>query len=214
MRPIRAAAEFRKRFTAAGTIPEPLAETLRENMSFVLHDHSASDVVRRTAQTAFDNARQFREAGVTQLPVTGEVPTTSADIWLTATIGSPSTLERLALKQPTMPSILRVDTSSTDMTTCGQFFRAQAALTLPRREAAEIFVVGALTRPGGKSLELACRGPFHWPEQKDETLRALEWLIRTFVEQWCPQRRLWAGPAERLLPPGEIVAPEEDPTHR
>ena len=83
------------------------------------------------------------------------------------------------------------------------FFRAPARLALPDGNVC-VGIATLLVRPGGRTTQLALRGPFTWPEQEDEVVRALERLIQAYAGQWMPERGLWDLPAELLLP-GEIL---------
>jgi hypothetical protein len=65
--------------------------------------------------------------------------------------------------------------------------------------AARVGVAAIVLRPGARTTQLALRGPFAWPHEESDALRALERLIQAWVDQWTPARALWDAPAEAAL---------------
>jgi hypothetical protein len=123
---------------------------------------------------------------------------------LSATIGLPAELGRIAASTSTQPAVMLAD-AGTDGRGDALFFRAPARLRLPDFAVLRLVVAAAILRPGETSVDFVCRGPFRWPEERDAALQFLEDVIRSHIAQWMPPVALWDAPADVLLPAGEIV---------
>lgn len=187
------------------------------NLSFVLHEVSDSNVVRRTAEAAAlhaARARRVRPLDSSDIVVDGSlfVP----DEWFAVRIGYPHLLvEALALVGVDRRPIATIDRKPA--TESAPFFRAPADLALdPHHVVSQssatpatggieagrgrtVGVVALVARPGGSGAQLIVRGPYHLSGGVDPALRQLESLIQSYADQWMPERALWAAPAEVLL---------------
>jgi hypothetical protein len=128
----------------------------------------------------------------------------SVTAWLSAMVGVPhlfmNALRALGSLGP--HTLTRLDANDGPVS-AHTFFRASASLVLPRTGIERVGVGALVLRPDGHSTQLAIGGVFEWPTQHAEALRAVERLIQAYVDQWLPERALWAAPAETLLA-GEI----------
>lgn len=178
--------------------------TLRHNLSFVLHEHSASDAVTEMAHACERHARRIARLNLASLPSVPEAAATddAVDIWLTATLGLPAaTVPALSANGAT---VLFTDVHTGAATTELPFFRAPAQLSLPADTSLRVGVGALILRPGGASTRLITAGPFSWPAERAAAIRALECLIQRYADQWTPAAPLWPAPAETLLGPDEI----------
>ncbi|MFW6074816.1 MAG: hypothetical protein ACOC9Y_04425 [Chloroflexota bacterium] len=180
---------------------------LTENFSFVLHEHSRSATVQQAARESlgFHHGSEDRRT----LPLVDDPATIpAADIWLSVSLGLQEELLRLAARHPAQPRVTFVDAANGHNDDSVSFFRAPALLHLPDDLApAKVIVVSLPVRPGGLDAEIVHTGPFDWPADRDAILQSLETVVRRDVHQWIPPARLWSGPAEKLLPNGEIHDP-------
>lgn len=178
----------------------PSASILARNYSFVLHEPSSSHaVVELVAQQR--RRRVDRRNHVPPNSILGRADITSfrPDIVLTAQIGAPLVLQDLVNRIDPPPAVVTIE-AATSAASNREFFRAPASLTLPLAAAERVAVAAVVERPGGSSFQLIVSGPYRWPDEEHRVMRALEDLIRTYVDQWLPRRALWAAPAEKLLP--------------
>lgn len=180
----------------------PRDRDLRLNYSFVLHDASDSRAVLETLSAARRHAAWLstdRSAFGFPSTTLGAVDA-PATTWLSARVGLwsylPSALHDIAGEAP---SICFVD-GTTTRSACTSFFRAPALLNLPSDAAEQVAVAVLVARPGRHTSQLEMAGNFTWPGQETAALCALEACIQRHVAQWLPQRPLWAGPAEVVLP--------------
>lgn len=178
----------------------PSASILALNDSFVLHEPSSSravaDHVARQTRRRVDRRSYVPPASVLGI---GDVRTIRPDVVLTAQIGNPLALQDLLKRLDPPPAVVTIEQTSS-ATTSREFFRAPASLALPATPADRLVVAAVVERPGGSTFQLAMSGPYCWPDDEHRALRALEDLIRAYVDQWSPGRALWAESAEQLLP--------------
>lgn len=184
-----------RRLVGAGRL-RASQDDLALNLSFVLHERSDSDTVKRAARAIRQHAR--RRHTISGIVVDGPYMP-QVDLWLTANLGAPAALE-WALSQERYPSapihsIDQADAAPTD----AEFFRAPAKLSLPGMNPSQVGVAALVLRPGGRDHLLLVRGPFTWPDDQQRTLRMLESMIQAHVAQWMPAVPLWPAAAEDLL---------------
>ena len=182
---------------------------LRLNLSFVLHEHSQSETVTETAHACERHARRIAKLAPGSLPMiperTSSLPI--VDLWLTAMLGLPAaTVQTLSA---TGASVLFTDVHTETPTTAQPFFRATAQLSLPSDTQLQVGVGTVILRPGATSTILVTEGPFAWPSDRPAAIHALERLIEHYTDQWMPRASVWPSPAETLLGPDEIPAPEK-----
>lgn len=164
------------------------------NLSFVLHERSDSPAVRAALRAA--RAHAERRPIATTIIHDGEPPA-GVDVWLAPSTGVSTNLAKALTDHGATGPVFFIDDGQP--THSVPFFRATAELRLPA-DPGMAGVAALVQRPGGRSLQLITRGPFRWPQERAETLRALEVIIQAHVEQWTPARQLWTGPIEDLLP--------------
>jgi hypothetical protein len=180
-------------------------DTLRLNLSFVLHERSDSSTVVHAARACARHARQLRRVRMNGAPsfVVGEIPAAQPDAVLTASLGVPDllsdALQSAGVDHRSMP--LRVDAGNGSST--AELFRATAHLTLPDDSPRSVIAASLVLRPGGRDTQLNVIGPFDWPTDRPAALRAIELMIQAYVDQWIAPRQLWDLPAEEVLK-GEI----------
>lgn len=184
-------------------------QVLRQNLSFVLHEHSSSEAVIETANACERHARAIQDVsrgGIAIHDTPMRFPETGGLV-LTARIGAPELLATTLARRDPRLRLLFADhiPASTPPVT---FFRAEANLTLPASTEQPVVVAGMVMRPGYRSAHLVTHGPFEWPDDRRVILRSLEQLIQAHVDQWMPLQPLWPAPAESLLPASEIELPE------
>lgn len=188
-------------------------DTLRVNFSLVLHERSDSAAVAEHVNAAVGHAARIESGrfdGRATTPAIGfdELATMRPEVILTATVGLPRLTQRLARRCPGAPLLIVADRLNGGFSEV-EFFRATAALALPEIPVSRLTVAAAMLRPGARSVELVAHGPFAWPSERLAALRALEDLIRDYLPQWHPPRRLWPGPAEDVLPEFQVSMPPD-----
>lgn len=199
-RAISTAQTFAGSLRGLPTVPQAI---LADNVSLVLHEHSQSATVRETVR----GIQQFnrREFELRALPVVNlHDPLLAADVWLCPTVGLSERLFELAERQAKPPRLIRIDEPSENFSSTTRFFRADACLALPELQSCSVITIALPVRPGRNDSELVFDGPYSWPEQSDPIMQSLESLVLWYIEQWTPSIRLWAGPAEEVLPVHEI----------
>lgn len=184
-----------------GSVADPL---LCLNLSFVLHERSASDAVRACAVSVHRTRSRLERLSRAHLSATvvGD-PSMPFDVILTARLGAD---ESLALSLATlgaaaMRPVARIDSSDESLSE-HPFFRSPAALAMPMGRGRAV-VAALVLRPDGHTTHLHVAGYFDLPSETGAAICAVEGLIQTYADQWSPRRELWAGPAEELLP-GEV----------
>ena len=171
------------------------------NLSYVLHERSDSAAVLRTAKEALRHAKQASRVPAT-LPLVAPRPLpANVEVVLSAQLGLPARLAQVVRAQAPAAQLRFIDHLE-GSTAEVQLFRAPARLTLPYAPA-KVAVVAVVLRPGGESAQLSVAGPFEWPAQQADMLRAIEALLQSYPDQWFPREALWAEPAEDLLA-GEV----------
>lgn len=172
---------------------------LELNLSFVLHERSTSESVRRVASLCRRHAGQIHAVQLDRrrdLVLDGEW--FEPDLWIAPALGYPHLLPgALARNGSLSPEIITVDDGDGDAER--SFFRAPASLRLNRTSSGITGVAALVARPAGGGAQLILRGPFTLPDDLSLALRELESLIQSYADQWMPTRALWGAPAERLL---------------
>jgi hypothetical protein len=128
-----------------------------------------------------------------------EIEAMAPQVMLTATVGLPLRLGRLASDLATRPHVVIIDCPAFGGAEV-EFFRAQAELTLPDAVVERLVVAAVVLRPGERTLQISSAGSFSWPAERDNALVALETVIRETASQWHAPRALWKQPAELTLP--------------
>jgi hypothetical protein len=204
-------------------------ETLRLNISFVLREPSTSRAVQRAVRESrrFSRRRQKlarRFSSMSDAEFTSRVVMHTAmreslvslrvfpDI-VTASIGLPELLPRsitlAGFDEPSIPEaaahVVDGDANPEELREV-TLFNAPATLDIPATIGpdSQVLVAGLVVRPGEQGLMLAGRiieTPSEASDPLQDTLAApLEDLIRDFVDQWTPSRKLWGAPVEELVP--------------
>lgn len=164
----------------------------RVNFSMVLHERSDSRPVMHAIKAAAKVPSLSRSASHLR---DGD-PGLNVDAWLVPGLGYPDRVSSLLTSDA---PILFIDRES-DVSAVCTFFRAPARLVLPNDTCKTVGVAALIRRPGGKSLQIICRGPFAWTVERALALQTMEQLIQAHVDQWRPSARLWDHPAEEVLP--------------
>lgn len=175
---------------------------LEQNLSFVLHERSNSDAVRRTALAARRHASRTRMGSqVTHSTAICDGDRFSADHWLTASLGLPRDLPDVLFRDATNSPLLVPIDGDGPLRSQHTLFRAPADLALGSDlvPSGLIGVAALVARPGGHQAQLIVHGPFRLPEDFPVALRHVEALIQSYADQWMPERLLWSAPAEVLL---------------
>jgi hypothetical protein len=167
-------------------------ERMAVNLSFVLHEVSTSETVRRAVEISTRHKPACTQ--LVHIHNDGD-PALDVDLWFAPSIGTPSSI---ASALETETPVWQVD-QGTGSTRIVSFFGAPAELTLPDSEPREVGIAALVTRPGRTSALLITRGPFSWPVQELEVLGALETIIQAHAEQWQPGAQLWTAAAETML---------------
>lgn len=182
--------------------------TLRLNLSYVLHEHSASRAVTDIAEACERHANHMAGLDATPLPIVPE-PSRAVEgieLWLTVTLGLPATTVQTL--SATGASVLFADVHAGTPTTEQTFCRAPAHLSLPSDTPLQVGIGAVILRPGATSARLITEGPFAWSTERFAAIRALERLVQSYTDQWMPRSPLWPAPAETLLGPDEIWLPK------
>ncbi len=172
---------------------------LELNLSFVLHERSMSDSVRRVAQASRQHAERTNSAApLDHVDITLDGQPFSPDVWISATLGYPGLLpDALSHLGSEATEIVMIDRKQGDVERV--FFRAPASLRIDDTSAAMAGVAALVARPANAGAQLILRGPFELPDDLPLALRQLESLIQSYADQWMPPRALWNAPAEVLL---------------
>jgi len=160
------------------------------NLSFVLHEESTSRVVQRAVKIS----KQQRPGQISHIVIDGDAEI-NVTLWLAPSVGD---ISDIGIALSSNSPVLQID-RGTGHTRNVNFFGAPARLTLPGSENQNIGIAALVIRPGRKSGLLITRGPFTWPDQKQEVVRELEAIIQAHAEQWQPAVQLWPAAAETLL---------------
>ncbi len=189
---------------------------LRNNLSYVLHDHSRSEFVRKTAIACQQHARSLpKSVPVGLFSVNRQLQ--SLDSWLpvqtrrldyviSVQVGLPHLLEdklhELGLQAPIIFSDAPRYTGETL-----HLFNAPARLGLPLSTPVRVRVSSLILRPGNMNAQLDLSQEFKLPEDTGDVIRKIEGVIRGNNAQWILKDQLWAEPAEVMLE-REIYPPE------
>ena len=181
------------------TLSSDLLDSRRLNYSFVLHEPSDSVNVTRLARASVRHDVQ-KPKPFGRYPVYGvsELSRSKPECILTAHVGVPVLMGEIASCLG-VASLIALDVPSRATKTV-EFFRAPSRLAAPDGPWDRIVVAAAISRPGGSSYEVVASDILQLDEEPHAVLRALERLVRSYVDQWRPPEPLWDGPAELLLP--------------